>query len=140
MTFNFVLLKRHKLDTENFEQLKDMRMVHPERVVEPVVAIILLEHLVVSDLQKLYVLLIYAFIPDVIQDGHLLEVRAPAEVRPGRRGDRRQAAQQDLVPGPPCATSRLRGHHGRLVVIAEEVVFGRQYRLRLHLSFPKVQA
>lgn len=49
-------------------------MVDPECVIEPVVAIILLEHLVISDLKKTNVLVIYALVPDVVQDGHLLEV------------------------------------------------------------------
>lgn len=82
-------------------------MVDPERVVEPVITVVLLEHLVVGDLQKPYVLLVYAFVPDVIQDGHLLKIRASGEVWPWRRGDRRQASQQDLIPGPPRPSCRL---------------------------------
>lgn len=54
--------------------VKDMRMVDPEGVVEPVVAIVLLQHLVVSYLKVADVLLINAVIPDVIQDGHLLKI------------------------------------------------------------------
>lgn len=50
-----------------------MRMVYPEGVVEPVVAIVLLKHLVVGDLKVSDVLLVNAIIPDVIQDGHLLK-------------------------------------------------------------------
>jgi len=63
-------------------------MVDPECIVKPVVAVVLLEHLVIRDLQKPYVLVIYAFIPDVVQDGHLLKISARGEIPPGWRGDR----------------------------------------------------
>lgn len=57
-----------------WQMVKDIRMVDPESVIEPVVAVILLQHLLISDLQESHVLLIYAFIPDVVQNGHLLEL------------------------------------------------------------------
>lgn len=114
-------------------------MVDPERVVEPVVAVILLQHLVISDLQEPHVLLIYAFVPDVIQDGHLLKVGARVEVRPGRRGDGGQAAQQQLLPASPLPPRRFRGHRC-LFFVGQEAIFCRQDGLRLHLSFPEVQA
>lgn len=114
-------------------------MVDPERVVEPVVAVVLLEHLVIGDLQKTHVLLVDAFVPDVVQDGHLFKVGARGEVRPWRRGDRGQAAQQQLLPASPRPPCRLHGH-GRLFFVGQEAVVCWQDRLRLQLSFPEVQA
>lgn len=114
-------------------------MVDPECVVEPVVAVILLEHLVISDLQKPHVLLVDAFVPDVIQDGHLLELGARVEVRSGRRGDGGKAAQQQLLPASPRPPCGLHGHRC-LFFVGQEAIFGRQDRLTLHLSFPEVQA
>lgn len=114
-------------------------MVDPERVIEPVVTVILLEHLVISDLQEPHVLLIYAFVPDVIQDGHLLKLCAWLEVGPGRRGDGRQAAQQQLLPASPLPPCWLHSHRC-LFFVGQEAVFCRQDCLRLILSFPEVQA
>lgn len=62
-------------------------MINPKRVVEPVVAVVLLQHLVVGDLQEPDVLLVDALVPDVVQDGHLLKVTASGEVSSRRRGD-----------------------------------------------------
>lgn len=54
-------------------------MVDPERVIEPVHAIVLLQQPLVGDTQEADVLLINATIPDVIQDGHLLKFCAGPE-------------------------------------------------------------
>lgn len=114
-------------------------MVDPERVVEPVVADVLLQHLVIRDLQESDVLLVYSFVPDVIQDGHLLELGARAEIRPGRCGDGGQAVQEQLLPASPRPPSRFKNHR-RLLFIGDEAVGGRQQCLRLVFSFPEVQA
>ena len=49
-------------------------MVDPERVVEPVHAVVLLQQPLVGNTQEADVLLIDATIPDVIEDGHLLKL------------------------------------------------------------------
>lgn len=104
---------------------KDMRMVDPERVIDEVAADVLLQHLVVRDTQQSNVLLIYAFVPDVVQNSHLLKVGARAEVRPGWRGDGGQAVQEQLLPAsPPCPSNRLRNYR-LLLFIRDETVCGR---------------
>lgn len=116
-----------------------MRMVDPKSVIEPVVAVVLLEHFVVRDLQKPNVLLIYALVPDVVQDGHLLEVWASGEVWQWRCGNRRQAVQQQRFPASPRPPRRFHSHR-RFILKGQKAIFCRQDRLRFCLSFPEVQA
>ena len=53
---------------------QDIGMVDPECVVEPVHAVVLLQQPLVGNTQEADVLLVDATIPDVIEDGHLLEL------------------------------------------------------------------
>lgn len=58
-------------------------MEYPQRVIEPVHTIVLLQEAVIRDTHEFDIFLIYASIPNIIQNGHLLKLGAWPELRLG---------------------------------------------------------
>lgn len=59
-------------------------MEYPQGVIEPVHTIVLLQQAVICDTHEFDILLIYASVPNIIQNGHLLKLGAWLELRLGR--------------------------------------------------------